>query len=263
MILVDNSERGYVDGRETFANCITVQNHDNLGIARAQNIGIQRAVESGADIIVFFDQDSQIHPGFLRSLLSPLTLGVPGVAAPVSRDAIKGFEYAAIRVSRYGFQQKLYSEGRVEPYEAHIVLSSGTAATVETFVQAGYMDEELFIDFVDLEWCLRCRRAKIPLLVVPSAVMLHSVGSRSIDLGFATLLVHSPMRSYYQIRNCFLLLRRRSVPISLAVREAIGTLVHKLLSLMVVPNRGPYIASYVHGLRDGFRGVTGKNPRGT
>ena len=146
----------------------------------------------------------------------------------------------------------------VEPYAVDIVISSGTAATVETFERAGLMDEDLFIDFVDTEWCLRCRRRNIPIHVMPGAVMIHSVGSRSIDLRFTTVSVHSPVRCYYQIRNCFLLFRKESVPLLLAVRETVVVLVHKSLLLLSVSNRGEYLRAFAQGLYDGLIGATGK-----
>lgn len=261
VILVDNSEASYLERSGQFADCSLIVNGENLGIARAQNLGIKRAVDSGAEVVVFFDQDSTIDPGFLATLLAPLKPGVPAVVAPVSRDAVQGFEYAPTRVSRYGTHEKIYADGRVAPYEVDIVLSSGTAATVETFVRAGVMDEGLFIDFVDLEWCLRCRRANIPIKVVPSAEMMHSVGTRSIDLRFATVLVHSPARCYYQIRNCIRLFSTDSVPLLLAVREAALLMAHKSLLLIGVTNRYAYIKAYAEGVYDGVKGILGRNPR--
>lgn len=261
VILVDNSEQSYLSRTAQFPDCTLIVNGENFGIARAQNIGIRRAVESGAEVVVFFDQDSRIGPGLLASLLAPLKLGVPAVVAPVSRDATKGFEYPPTRVTKHGMQEKVYADDRVAPYEVDIVLSSGTAATVETFERAGVMDEDLFIDFVDIEWCLRCRSRNIPIHVVPTAVIEHSVGSRSIDLRFATVLVHSPVRCYYQIRNCFRLFSRESVPLLLAIREATLLVVHKSLLMLVMPNRGAYLRAYAEGLYDGLKGVTGTNPR--
>ena len=258
VVLVDNTEKSYLNASSDFSECTLIINGANVGIARAQNIGIRRAVDSGADVVAFLDQDSSVDPDFLPALLAPLRAGYPGIVAPVSYDAAKGFEYPSLKVSRWGTQQTIYADGRVEPYAVDVVISSGTAATVETFERAGVMDEDLFIDFVDTEWCLRCRRRNIPIHVVPGAVMIHSVGSRSIDLRFATVLVHSPLRCYYQIRNCFQLFRKESVPLLLAVRETVVVLVHKSLLLMCVSNRAAYFKAFAQGLDDGLTGATGK-----
>lgn len=78
IILVDNSEPGVVAESKEFSSCTAISSGRNLGIARAQNIGIDRAREAGAEVIVFFDQDSTINPGFLDALLSPSCSGAPG-----------------------------------------------------------------------------------------------------------------------------------------------------------------------------------------
>lgn len=260
VILVDNSEQSILHDAADLTDCITIVNADNLGIARAQNIGIRRAVQCGAEAVVFFDQDSRINQGLVSSLVAHLTPGVPAVVAPVYYDEVKGFEYPSLKLNRLGFLRKVYAGGRVGLCEVDVVISSGTATTIETFQRAGMMDEDFFIDAVDTEWCLRCRRNQVPITVVPSATMHHSIGNRSIDLGVATVLVHSPVRCYYQIRNCFRLFSRDSVPLPLAVREAVGLAIHKLLLLLFVRGRVTYLKFFAEAIYDGLRGVTGKKP---
>lgn len=258
VVLIDNSDSSRLEQTAQFSDCTIIANRENAGIARAQNQGITHAVQAGADVIVFFDQDSIVEPGFLDTLLAPLQPGIPGVVAPISYDAARSFEYPAQRITRLGFPAKVFSAGRTEPYEVDIVMSSGTAATVSTFERAGLMAEDLFIDFVDTEWSLRCRRAGVRIRMVPSAVMRHSIGSRSIRLGFATVLVHSPTRCYYQIRNCVRLFRKKSVPAFFAVREGLAVAAHRLLLLLAVPGRRDYLRAMVEGFRDGLAGVTGR-----
>lgn len=263
VVLVDNSVPSLVREAKAFSDCLLITNDSNLGIARAQNLGIQKAIAGGAATVVFFDQDSRIGQGFLSHLLAPLPQGVPGIVAPVYHDAEQGFEYPSQRLSALGTLRPVHLRNRLSPYEVDVVISSGTAATVETFAVAGVMDEDFFIDYVDTEWCLRCRRAGVPIRIIPAATMTHSVGSQSINLIVARLLVHSPARCYYQIRNCFWLFRKDSVPRLLAIREAAGMAIHKVLLLLVVRNRVAYLASYFAALRDGLRAVTGRQPSRT
>jgi rhamnosyltransferase len=261
VVLVDNSAPSAVGGPD-FADCTVVANGENVGIAQAQNIGIRRAIGDGADVVALFDQDSTIAAGFLEALVRPLRPGTPGVTAPVSCDAAKGFEYPSFRIGRLGLPAKVFRNGAVDPYPVDIVMASGTAVTVETFDRVGMMDEDLFIDSVDTEWSLRCRRRNVPIHVVPTAVMKHSVGSRSVDLRFATVLVHSPVRCYYQIRNCFRLFSKESVPLLFAIRETLTVAAHKALLLLAVPNRSAYLEAFARGFYDGVRGVTGRKGPG-
>lgn len=261
VIVIDNSEASPLGPSDALPGCTVIVNGENLGIARAQNIGIARALAAGADVIVFFDQDSRISSGFIRSLLAAMTPGLPLVLAPVYHDEAKGFEYPSLRLTRFGLLRKVYSESRNLPYDVDVVLSSGTAASAETFARAGVMDEDFFIDFVDTEWSLRCRKRGVPVRIVPTAMMRHSVGSRSIRLGFATLLVYNPTRCYYQIRNCFRLFHKDSVPLPLAIRETVVLALHKLLLLLFVPGRAAYLRAYGDAVRDALRGGTGRRPR--
>lgn len=260
VILVDNTEESYISEQKDFSNCTVIPLGENTGIAHAQNIGIKHAIKGDADVIVFFDQDSKIENDFLPFLLAPLRVGEPGVVAPVFFDNDKGFEFPALRLNKYGILVKLYKRNRQSPYDVDVITSSGTAATAVTFDIAGLMDEDFFIDFVETEWCLRCREKNIPIQVVPTAVMKHSIGETSINFGFMRVFVHSPIRCYYQIRNCFLLFKKESVPFLMASKEMLSTFIHHIIVIVFVKNKMDYAKNYFLAISHGFRGVVGKKP---
>jgi rhamnosyltransferase len=89
-------------------------------------------------------------------------------------------------------------------------------------------------------------------------VLRHSIGTRSISVGPFTVLVHSPTRCYYQIRNCFLLLRKRHVPLAFALHALVTVLASRTLLLLMTRNRMAYARAYLAGLRDGCRGFGGR-----
>jgi rhamnosyltransferase len=126
---------------------------------------------------------------------------------------------------------------------------------VQTFWLAGLMDESLFIDFVDTEWSLRCRANGVPIRIVPTAAMRHSIGAGSVAIGRCRVVLHSPTRSYYQIRNSLFLFRRDSVPFAFALWAVFSVFLHKLLMLLFVSNRWRYIRNYFMGVWHGCRGL--------
>jgi rhamnosyltransferase len=260
VILVDNTERPALVERELPSGCELITLGLNTGIAHAQNVGVAAATAAGADVVAFFDQDSTIEPGFLLKLVSPLRLGTPDIVSPLYRDETSKVELPSVRVNRYGMARPVRRGDSSGPYSVDVVISSGTAATKEVFEVAGTFDEGLFIDFVDTEWCLRCRSKRIAIRVVPSAVMHHRIGSKSISLGVLTIFVHSPIRCYYQLRNCFHLFRKRHIPLLFAVKETVSVFVSRALLLLFVSDRSTYVKAYVRALRDGARGVTGGMP---
>ena len=260
IVVVDNTEQPYLAEPQLPPGCELITLGLNTGIAHAQNVGTGAAMGAGAEVIAFLDQDSLIEPGFLPALVSPLRVGTPDIVSPLYRDDSSKVELPSIRVNRYGFTRAVRRGASSGPYPVDVVISSGTAATKEVFEVAGTFDEGLFIDFVDTEWCLRCRSKQISIRVVPSAVMHHRIGSRSISLGVVTVFVHSPIRCYYQLRNCFHLFRKRHVPFVFALRETASVFSNRALLLLFVPNRSAYVKAYFRALRDGAKGVTGAIP---
>lgn len=260
IVLVDNTEHAHAADRQRPAGCRLIALGTNTGIAHAQNVGIADALENGAQAIAFFDQDSTIEPGFLGALLAPLALGRPDVVSPLYFDDVSHTALPSVRVNRCGLPHTIHVANAAVPYEVDVVISSGTVATREVFEVAGTLDERLFIDFVDTEWCLRCRSKQVPIRVVPGAVMRHRIGSASIKAGLTTVSVHSPVRCYYQLRNCFHLFRRRHVPLLFATRETLAVFFSRALLLIFVSNRSAYLKAYVCGIRDGLLGVYGSKP---
>lgn len=260
VILVDNTEHPYLVEQQLPLGCVLITLNRNSGIAHAQNVGISAAVAADADVVAFFDQDSTIESSFLSALVAPLHVGTPDIVSPLYRDDASNAELPSIKVNRYGMTRAVHRGDATSPYPVDVVMSSGTAATREVFEVAGVFDEDLFIDFVDTEWCLRCRSKQVSIRVVPSAVMQHRLGSKAIDLGVLTIFVHSPIRCYYQLRNCFHLFRKRHIPFLFAARETASVLLSRTLLLLFVSDRSAYVKAYLRGLRDGAKGVTGALP---
>lgn len=229
----------------------------NTGIAYAQNVGITSALAGGARSIIFFDQDSTFEANLIPELVGKLRQGVPNVVAPRCIDAETGIEMPSHRLSLLGRAKKVYCGADLKPYPVDIVISSGTAVTREAIELVGYMDEDLFIDYVDTEWCLRCRSKDITIKVVPTAVMYHRIGSRSVSNKLLTIMIHSPFRCYYQIRNSFHLFRRRHIPCAFAAVETLTICINRLLLLPHVNDRKAYVKAYLHGFYDGMLGIVG------
>jgi rhamnosyltransferase len=257
VVVVDNSEVATNERLLPTRACTLVALHENTGVATAQNVGIRAALAKGADVIVLFDQDSRPRHDCLRRLVASLVPGEPGVVAPVCIDEATGRVLASIRVGRLARSENIYPAGRENPYPVDLVVASGCAATAATYALVGDMDEDFFIDFVDFEWCLRCREHDVPIKVVPSAVMDHSIGERSMRFIGS---IHSASRSYYKLRNSLLLFRKPAVPRLFAWRATLVALLQYLAVLPFVKDRLDYAKMFVLAIHHGMIGVVGKNP---
>ena len=230
----------------------------NAGIAAAQNVGVDHAHGLGADAVVFFDQDSRPSGGALEELQRGLRSGVAPVVAPVAIDGCTGRELPSVLLDRHGCVRKVFAREASEPVRADIVISSGTMVLLSVIDAIGRMDEGLFIDYVDIDWCLRCRMAGIEVRILPRAQMVHRIGLREFRVGVIGAAVHSPQRTYYKARNCLLLARRNWVPAVYIVREAVSALVQVAMIIVVESNRWSHLRAYLMGIRHGLIGRTGR-----
>ncbi|MFC4863895.1 glycosyltransferase family 2 protein [Pseudomonas sp. MAHUQ-62] len=231
---------------------------ENFGIATAQNLGIDYCRDNGADAVVFFDQDSLPDEGLIDALsleFYKLSL-VSKVAAvaPIYKDNRYGFNYSLVRVSSWGRVTKIEAIEGGKSFWVTCLISSGSLISMDALADVGPMRDDLFIDYVDTEWCLRAQRCGYALYSVPSTIMLHSIGEGMINMLFWRLPVHSPNRRYFRVRNSFLLLGMPHVPVLLACREVLQGLIHQaLLILTQAGRRVDYLSSGWQAVRDGLR----------
>lgn len=237
----------------------------NEGIARAQNLGAQAALEAGADFVLLLDQDSLPAP----DLVAQLRAALDAAAAQGWRVAAAG----PLVVDRDGRSEGFvrFDRGRYEampPTDApwqrcDLLIASGTLIPAAAWHSVGGMEERLFIDKVDTEWCLRAAAAGFCLLGVPRARLHHRLGlrlQRLWFLGWRELAVHKPFRYYYMLRNGLLL--RRLPHATPAWRRADA---RQLLSLLLyfgllAPGRRAVLPMMWRGVVDGWRGVDGPLP---
>lgn len=258
VVLLDNTEETCSSLQQLPAGCELIKLYQNFGIAHAQNIGIKYAREQSADVIIFFDQDSVIDDKYVAHILAGVDVNRPGVWGPVSIDEERGFEYPCYRFNKFGYPLPVLSFTNKSTYLVDLLISSGSLVTSVTFDIVGLMDEDFFIDYVDYVWCMQCRSLGIPIHVNPNVLMSHSVGIMSLKLGPITTFVHSPIRSYYKVRNVFLLLRKKQVPVIFALKEITSALANHLVQLIFVTNKLAYLTALFSGVLDGLLGITGK-----
>jgi len=270
VVIVDNSDTAETD---LFINSDLINKVEykyiwmgrNAGIAAAQNIGVRHCIKNNYDAVFFFDQDSIVENSMVNALVESLPFGKPYVVAPVCIDKVSGIEMPTYKLNDYGLPLKIFSSPSKEPYCVDLTISSGTLVTVPTFDKVGLMDESLFIDFVDFEWFARCLVKSVPVQIVPTARMMHQIGIRSIDVGFFSTNLHSPVRTYYKVRNPLLLLRNSSVPKLYVLREIFASWVSVAVIFFVGPYRLEHLRMFfkgsVHGIKKKGGGLIVEKPR--
>ncbi|MDP6682968.1 MAG: glycosyltransferase family 2 protein [Desulfobacterales bacterium] len=176
-----------------------IKNSTNFGVAQALNQGVRKAAEHGYQWVALFDQDSLPGPDMIRKMLNlwdqypePDRLMIVG-SNTVYRNCSS--------INDVSKNQKPWEE------VSHVI-TSGSLICMKAFDMAGYFNKDLFIDYVDIEFCLRLRSKGYSTLLARDAVLHHNMGNIEEHNIFKRRVHpthHNPVRRYYQFRNSFLL----------------------------------------------------------
>lgn len=185
-----------------------VLNDENLGLAAAQNQGIQLALDEGAEWVLLLDDDSVPDVGMIDSLLTaysqhPASERI-GLLAPRLYD-LEGTLKARAYVSRHAFDYRRVTFGPGDVVDnVAFAIASGSLVKAEVFQEIGLMREDFFIDYIDIEFALRMRQFGWGLVAVGDAELEHRLGEfqerrfLGRNLRFNS---HSGFRRYHIYRN--------------------------------------------------------------
>lgn len=189
----------------------------NLGIATAQNIGVKWAKDAGADYVILFDQDSDPESNMVSHLLhvaeSKLACGVPlASVGPRYFDERQENPPPFIRVKGLTVERQP-CKCIDSIVEVDYLIASGCLIPVSALDEVGWMREELFIDYVDIEWGLRAKHHGLKSFGVCAAMMRHDLGDEPITFFGRKVPLHSPLRHYYHFRNAVWMYRQNWLPL--------------------------------------------------
>ena len=235
-----------------------IENSTNEGLAAAQNRGIAHARSAGCSHVILFDQDSLPPPGLVSGLLDAArSVGDQAVVGPCISDERLGVRTPFVRFGVFGVRRYWCAESSTAVVPADFLIASGVLIPLRVFDKVGPMDESLFIDNVDLEWCFRARSRGVRLFGACGVRMAHSLGDRAFRVGSRVIHYHGPIRQYYMMRNRVLLYRREYTPKGWIVQDFFRVLVKFVLFSLVFAPRGRNIAMMLRGVWHGLRGITG------
>lgn len=230
IVYVDNgSAAGFELPKEKDVRII--RNKENRGLGVAQNQGIKAALELGADHILLMDQDSEPADSMVAELLSTerALLASSVKVGAVGPKAVSAFDpnKKSYGVTSLGFSCKMEAIEDT-PLEVAYCIASGTLIRADVLKEVGLIDERLFIDALDLEWCVRAVSKGYRIFLSGKALLMHRLGNGETD----KVLSHSARREYYICRNNLLLMRYHHIPVSYKSRKAIMTPLRVFKSLV-------------------------------
>lgn len=241
---------------------VLIELGENLGIAAAQNVGIARARALDADYVMLFDHDSIPGDGMVEILLSVLQdkvrAGIKVAAVgPRYYDERQNnpppfIEVKGLRVIRHG----CHGGSGVVPVS--YVIASGSLMPMSTLNAIGDMREDLFIDYVDIEWGLRAAGAGYQTFGVCHALMVHDLGDAPLMFMGRSIPLHSPLRHYYLFRNAVCLYKQNYLQLQWKIGDAARLLLKYGFYTLYGKPRSAHVKMMSLGLWHGVQGRMGK-----
>lgn len=184
-------------------------NEKNVGVGKAQNMGIARAIDDGYEWVLLLDHDSLLKENMVhamknlyQSLSREMQEKIAIVAPNVMDINVNLPSKFTIRYLKIFFKRQKCS-GR-KYIDVMTVIASGSLIKTSVLKKIGLMKEEFFIDFIDAEFSLRVITNGFKIIVVCDAILYHSLGERRVYKIFNIYFkptFHSPQRRFYIFRN--------------------------------------------------------------
>lgn len=209
LLVVDNgSKNGSVNKiRDRYPEIKIIELESNLGYAEGNNVGIQYALESGAEYVMVLNNDTLVEPTMLHELVrfadTNQNIGMIGpkmfcVYPENTLYAAGSFInwYRGETIHRGMFQPEVKSPKPQGPEPVDFIVGCGVLVSRRFVEKVGMMNTEYFLNFEDVEWGVRAWQNGFEVWFTPYAIMWHKVS--------ATLGMASPANTYYMTRNALL-----------------------------------------------------------
>ncbi|MEN6414761.1 MAG: glycosyltransferase [Veillonellales bacterium] len=198
-------------------NIEIIYNSDNFGIAYALNQGVLFSYQRGFKWVLTMDQDSIAEENMVSEMLNCALIcqdNVVSISPTIVCNDEKSSEFFMTMSPKY--EERL------------TVITSGNLVKTKMYEMIGGYNENLFIDSVDFDFCLRLQKSGYKIARCTTARLFHSLGrtEKMNILGInISIIVHSPLRKYYIMRNHIYMLKRYFVSFPIfCIKQHIGVL---------------------------------------
>lgn len=260
IIIINNSPKINISMYKNYK--ITVINNDkNIGLAKALNQGIALAKKKKFNYFALFDQDSLVGKNFTNNMVKYMNIFYqkdeflaikPSLFSPVYFNKIINQEAKYIKFKTL---RLLRIDNNVKKFFSfpEYVITSGSIIPLSSINSVGFMDDKLFIDFVDIEWCLRARKFKKIPVIINKVRINHFIGDYSVTLFNEKYPIHKPKRMYYFFRNSIYLYKKKYIDLNWKVIDFTRSIFRVFFYLFFVKRRITYFKFIVLGIIHGIK----------
>ena len=249
LYIVDNTE-GY-DNKDRIPNSKKIKymfKNENVGVATALNIGAKLALEEGFNWLLTMDQDTTFKPGVIEKIKKVI----------INTDTKK------IGIVTPWHNTKLLDKKPKEEYDyPNDVMTSGNFLNLEIWKKIGGFKEWMFIDGIDIEYCLNLNSHGYKIMRVNSVSIDHNLGDLFYKKIFGRLYLctnHNYIRRYYIMRNYHYIFDMYK-DYNPAYCYALISQRHNMIGVLLFEkDKYRKIRNYIRGLKDYKKGIKGKYP---
>ena len=230
-----------------------VVNHQNVGFAKAANMGMRHAIKEGFDYVLLLNNDTLVEPDFLEKLIetaeSDERVGIVS-GKVLFRDGRRifslGGSISVLRnVGHLHFYRRAVHEASHIKDEFYCTFVSGCLMLikVELLRDIGLFDEDFFMYIEDVDFCHRALKRDWKIKVNPKAVIYHAEGASST----------SEFAAYWASLNRLRFLHKNFKGLDRALKVSAYMLTRPLYYLKVRNRK--VIKADIKGAIDFYRGV--------
>jgi len=177
----------------------------NDGISKAINIIIKEFNKINYDYLFAFDQDSMIDNNYVKIMIYnfenvlKVNKNTVSFAPQIIDEKFDNEELIKKKASQ--------KQNSINYKEVNYSITSGSLFTQNSFLKVGKMNEKLFIDLVDMDWCERAKINNCKLFRAKNVFLKHKIGNKYIKFfGIKKSYHQLDLRVYYIIRNSIYLI---------------------------------------------------------
>jgi len=233
---------------------VLIVNKDNIGVAGAYNQAASMATSQGYEWMLLMDQDSVAPVGLVQQLMRGVDrwggARLPAVLCPLSIGSGPSGHHSVVPDIDVA---------------VGACMNAGSIVRLAAWEAVGGYDEGFFMDYVDFDFCFKCRRHAWEVVQVGGAIMVHSPGSPTrhrLLWKRPVTLNHSVLRRYYITRNRILFYRKYwSFDTRWVLRDVCNAVKGVVLVVLFESGKSEKLNAIGAGIVDGFQGLSGKSQR--
>ena len=190
LYIIDNTEGKSNESRIPKNSKIQyIFNNENVGVATALNIGAKKAIEEKYKWLLTMDQDTTFKPGVIEKM----------------KEVILTHDVSKVGIVTPWHHTKLIDKKPDTEFDnPNDVMTSGNLLNLDIYQKIGGFKDWLFIDGIDIEYCLNLHSHGYDILRINSIEIDHNLGDlfyKNIRGRLFLCTNHAAFRRYYIMRN--------------------------------------------------------------